>query len=80
MFDKMKLCPQHKKKIPLIWTFKFAHKEYWCPYCGFTQGMFGIAPSVEETPDLKIIHDGYSNKAKDFLSGKTDKWDYESEQ
>lgn len=39
---------------PLLWTFRWAYKEYFCMNCGGTWGMMGAGISVEETPELKL--------------------------
>ena len=49
---EIKICSNHTEQIPLIWTFAFPGAEYWCPYCGFTGGMFGSGENVPETPAL----------------------------
>jgi len=77
MSDPVKICPCHQKKVPLIATFKFIKKEFWCPHCGYTCGMFGYVRSVEASDEIMKIHDEYKEKAKDFLSGESNEWVYE---
>jgi hypothetical protein len=37
---------------PLIWTFLFPYKEYYCLNCGRTWGMLGAGKNVEITKEL----------------------------
>lgn len=71
----MKVC-YCDRKTPLIWTFKFRGKEYWCPRCGYTSGMFGAGMNVPITEELKQSLENWKEKAKDFLSDVTEDWEY----
>jgi len=73
--DTIKVC-FCDKKTPLIWTFKFIGKEYWCPRCGYTSGMFGAGQNVPITNELKESLKDWKEKAKPYLSGKTEEWNY----
>ena len=75
MKDEIKVCGCDEK-TPLIWTFKFMGSEYWCPRCGYNAGMFGAGINVERTPELEKSLKDWEEKAKAFLSGKTDEWEY----
>lgn len=75
--DEIRICGNHEKEVPLIWTFKFAGAEYWCPACGHNCGMFGAGVKVPVTDDLKESADEWKKKATPFLRGDTDDWDYE---
>jgi hypothetical protein len=65
----MKICANHSGyKVPLIFTFAFPGKEYWCPFCGNRGGMFGIGIDVPETPELIARLEAYEKRAADFLA------------
>jgi len=65
------LCSHHdEKKAPMISTFAFIGAEYWCPYCGNTQGIFGDFKEVEWTKELQKEVDYWNGKAREFLSAK----------
>lgn len=76
--QKIKVCYNHDNyRVPLIWTFKFISCEYWCPYCGYTGGMFGSGTDVRVTPKLIKRHELYKEAAKEFLSSDDLDWEYE---
>lgn len=69
---QIKVCSNHsEKQIPLIWTFAFPGAEYWCPYCGYTSGMFGAGENVPLTPELKIAAKEWGKRGKEFLSARS---------
>lgn len=78
--DEIKICANHKNQVPLIFTFRFPGAEYWCPYCGYQSGILGAGINVK-IPDTDLLEqrEKWEKKAEDFLSGKTDSWDYEQE-
>jgi len=78
MSETIKVC-NCDKKTPLIWTFKFSGKEYWCPRCGYTSGMFGAGINVPLTLELKQSKVEWEEKAKPYLSDKTEEWEYDKE-
>ncbi len=51
--SKIRICEQHEKRVPLLSTMMFPGAELWCPYCGFSCGIFGGGVSVEATPELE---------------------------
>lgn len=69
MAEKMiTVCTWHPGYVtPLIWTFAFPGAEWWCPYCGFTCGMFGSTNTIPFTLELAIRHDAYKAKYKNYL-------------
>jgi len=73
------VCTQHEKEVPLIFTFKFDGKEYWCPYCGYTSGILGAGRSVQ-IPDTNLLEERekWLEKSRAYLSGETDEWIYEN--
>lgn len=60
---------------PLILTFKWPKKEFWCPACGALYGYMS-PDSADETPELMAEHDEMKERAKPFLTGETDAWEY----
>lgn len=48
--EKIKICDRHNYKVPLIYTFAFNGAEYWCPYCGVSEGMLGAGKNIEVIP------------------------------
>jgi len=68
----IKICSYHqdREKTPLIWTFAFNYKEYWCPACGATYGMLGAGEDVPLTKILENRLQKYEKKSKRFLKGK----------
>ena len=63
----IKVCCNHQDYIvPLIWTFAFPKKEYWCPYCGYTSGMFGAGENVASTQELEQRLSRYTEKTREF--------------
>lgn len=74
--DTMKVCSCHEEQVPLIWTFKFDGKEYWCPACGYTSGMFGAGENVPQTPELLASLKEWTEKALPYLRDEVDEWAY----
>lgn len=75
--ETIKICSNHVHRVPLIWTFKFYGCEYWCPYCGYTGGMFGSGKNVPITKALLESYEIYKAAASDFLSSDSlDGWKY----
>ena len=53
MSNTIRICPEHlERPTPLLWTFAFPHKEYWCPHCGYTSGMLGAGVRTRNSPEL----------------------------
>jgi len=53
MTRTVRICDGHPDRPTiLIWTFAFSGKEFWCPHCGYTSGMFGAGSEGECTPEL----------------------------
>ena len=70
-------CGNDNILTPLIWTFKFDGVEYWCPRCGYVDGMLGAGKDVKRTPKLEASLEYWKKKSKSYLSGETDEWEYE---
>lgn len=67
----MKICSEHPEyQVPLISTFAFNGAEYWCPYCGYTGGMFGSGEDVKDTEKLHGRWYIYHEYSKLFLEAK----------
>lgn len=75
--EQIKICSNHTKRVPLLWTFKFMGADYWCPYCGFTGGMFGSGENVNCTEKLLSEKQKWKDLSKSYLSGETEEWEYE---
>ena len=66
--NKITICTNHPEyKVPMIWTYAFPGAEWWCPYCGDTQGMFG-GKSVEATKELKDDKKAWEKVSKPYLN------------
>ena len=64
---QIKICARHQDyQVPLIYTFAFIHAEYWCPYCGFSGGMFGSGIMVNESPKLIKRKKAYEESTKEY--------------
>lgn len=49
----MKICSNHSEyQVPLLSTMAFNGAEYWCPYCGASEGMFGAGETIKPTEKL----------------------------
>jgi len=73
----IKICDCHEKQVPLIWTFRHDGYEWWCPYCGYKEGMFGAGKDVPLTVELTKQKEIWKKKAFKYLKGDTDDWTYE---
>ena len=69
--EEIRICEEHDEEVPLIWTFAFAGAEYWCPFCGYTGGMFGSGMIVKETPEIVRRGKYYRQLSKEFLDAKS---------
>lgn len=67
--ESIRVCTSHQDELvtPLIWTFAFNGAEYWCPYCGKNEGMFGAGEEVESTAKLRNRLKRFKKLSKDFL-------------
>ncbi len=63
----IKICACHDEEVPLLWTFAFPGAEYWCPACGYTNGMFGAGQEVEVTMPLKRLKVQWKKRSEEFL-------------
>ena len=77
--SEIRVCSQHEKSVPLLWTFKFDGSEYWCPYCGWNGGMMGAGTHIPSTPELEEYKAELLKEAETFLSSDSDAWDYKGE-
>lgn len=65
----IKICENHLEyQVPLICTFAFKGAEYWCPYCGYTGGIFGSGENVSATETLHKRHEKYKELSDKYLS------------
>lgn len=67
MNKEILICKGHDYKVPLIGTFAFPGAEYWCPYCGYTFGMFNVDERVPATEALIGRKQIYKNYSKYYL-------------
>lgn len=64
---EIRICSNHQDYlVPLKWTMAFMGAEYWCPYCGFTGGMFESGEIVEKTDELEVRLQIYSHYSKEY--------------
>lgn len=82
MENEIKICSNHNYyQVPMIWTFVFPGAEYWCPFCGATEGMFGAGQDVANTPELQTRLEKYKDKSalyleNYYLAGEPREWKY----
>lgn len=75
--DEIKICSNHQEyQVPLIWTFKFRGAEFWCPYCGYQEGMFGAGTNVTQTDELKKRLELYKEASTKYLGSHDGEWKY----
>jgi hypothetical protein len=67
MPQEIRICENHDKQVPLISTMAFSGAEFWCPFCGYTGGIFGAGEKVPFTAELGLIRQEYEEKSKDYL-------------
>lgn len=64
----IKICSNHEEyQVPLLWTFAFRGAEFWCPFCGRSEGMLGAGEDVEETEDLIKRREIYKTRTAVYL-------------
>jgi len=83
--SNMRVCPNHRDEYetPLLWTFAFHGKEWWCPYCGWTTGTFFSDHSdkvAQPTEEQERRHRLYKVASEDYLRslhrGGPEEWEY----
>jgi hypothetical protein len=74
--NEIKICSNHTEQVPLIWTFKFAGYEYWCPACGFKGEIFGSGRNVKATKKLLQSQKEWKEQTLPYLLGEVDHWPY----
>lgn len=68
MADEIACCPNHDEYItPLLSTFAFPYREWWCPFCGYGTGLFGPVRSPRATAELSTRHDTYRAASRAYL-------------
>lgn len=68
--QQVTICDQHTKQVPLLYTFAFPGAEWWCPFCGHTEGLFG-GKQVEFTADLVTEKKQWEEKTKEYLQARS---------
>lgn len=66
----IRICTEHQKQIPLIFTQAFENKKYWCPHCGATYNDLTEKKITELTDTLKKRRAENLKKSSDFLNAK----------
>jgi len=65
---EVRICSDHQDyQVPLISTCSFMGAEFWCPYCGFSGGVFGAGKFVPDSEELKTRHTRYKKFSSDYL-------------
>lgn len=75
MENKILICSQHSEQVPLLFTFKWNFKEYWCPHCGAKYEMFDNYKAVEPTQELVDLETSNREKALPFLRNEVNEFD-----
>lgn len=66
---KINVCPKHpENQVAMLSTMAFRGAEFWCPYCGHLEGMFGGMIEVDLTEELKKETIAWKEKTKAFLN------------
>ncbi len=63
----IRVCPEHKKQVPLIFTFAFPGANYWCPHCGNTMRVPTKDCEKELTETLQKRREANLENTKEFL-------------
>lgn len=63
----IRVCTEHKKQVPLIFTMAFPGFNYWCPECGITLKAPDDKSKVPLTATLTKRRDDNLEKTKEFL-------------
>ena len=70
--DEIKICSDHRDyEVPLISTFAFRGAEFWCPYCGTAEGMFGAGENVKTTRQLEVRSEMWEQHTEEFLTARS---------
>lgn len=70
--NEIRCCGYHLNyPTPVISTFKWNHKEFWCPHCGTKYEFFDGFKYYERTAELAKRLDIFTQMAEDFLTDKT---------
>ncbi len=65
---QIKCCPNCEEATPLIMTFYFAGKEFYCPECNSTGEYLGFGIYREATPELIEKLEKGKEKLKEYIS------------
>lgn len=67
----IKICECHTGyHVPLIQTLAFRGAEYWCPYCGFTGGIFGSGMAITTNKILQERLKKYKEISENYLTAR----------
>lgn len=64
----IRVCTEHKKHVPLIFTMAFPGANYWCPGCGATMRVPDKDAKVELTAALEKLRDKNLEETKEYLA------------
>lgn len=64
-------CSRHEKNVQLVWTFAFPGAEYWCPYCGCSEGMLGAGEIRQLTFSERREMIKYRYIGKEYLQARS---------
>ena len=68
--DEIRLCKGHfDYRTPLLYTFAFRGAEFWCPYCGALEDIFG-GERVQRSDALAAQEAKYLDLAKPYLRAR----------
>ena len=69
--ETLPCCPNHwRYTVPLIWTFAFPKREYWCPFCGWGSGMYADYAEENKTDTLDRRLAAFEKFSKEYLSAQ----------
>lgn len=67
--DQIRCCANHTDyPTPVIFTFKFKYKEYWCPHCGAKYEFFDGFKYLKKTTILEERLRLFEDISNEYLS------------
>ncbi len=63
----MRICEQHQQVVPLLSTMAFIGAEYWCPFCGYRDGVLEAGRKIYETAHLTDQADKWRSLSRPYL-------------
>lgn len=69
--DEVTICSFHQERpTQLIWTSAFPYKEFWCPACGATWGMFGAGKDAKWSWTIHNRYVADKKRSERFLNAR----------